>query len=78
MLGFVFDLVAIAHLPLAIALLLAGIWLSSLVVDEVATAQEKPTLEGLLAIVKQPPVLVFMLAGVLLQQNQRATTPPMD
>lgn len=68
LLGLFFDYFSIALLPWFIALLLLGIWLSSLFVDE----RQAITVDGghrrpLMEVLKQPHVIAFLVVCFLLQ-----------
>ncbi|WP_101760364.1 MFS transporter [Oceanicoccus sp. KOV_DT_Chl] len=68
LLGFYFDWYAVTVLPWVIVLLLLGIWLSSLLVDEkkplTSNHQSTPLLTSVL---KQPAVIAFLVSCFLLQ-----------
>lgn len=68
-LGFCFDRVSITWLPMIIFILLLGIWCASLSVGEVETRQLMPNRErgSLREILRQPPLIAFLLSCFLLQ-----------
>ncbi|HEY3699787.1 MAG TPA: MFS transporter [Spongiibacteraceae bacterium] len=68
-LGFYFDRVSITWLPVIIFILLLGIWCASLSVGEVETRQSIPNRArgSLRAILRQPPLIAFLLSCFLLQ-----------
>ena len=67
-LGLYFDYFSLSHLPWVLALLLAGIWLSSLCVDEKkSTLAVVKSSRSLLSVIKQPAVIAFLVSCFLLQ-----------
>jgi len=66
-LGLVFDWWSLSLFPFVLSILLSGIWLSSLIVSERTQAKTHEEINGLAAIVKQAPVLVFFIACFLMQ-----------
>jgi PPP family 3-phenylpropionic acid transporter len=67
-LGLFFDYYAVRWLPFIIAALLAGIWLSSLLVSEKVTPESTYDQRGqLFSVIKQPHVVAFLVSCFLLQ-----------
>ena len=70
LLGFVFDWLSIHYLPWVLSVLLLGIWLSSLTVNE-RPADIKPNVKktALWSVLKQPCVMAFFISCFLLQMS---------
>ena len=68
-LGWIFNSVSISYLPLFMAVMLLAIWLSSLLVKERAVEHSSENTEGLLDILKRPPVIAFFSVCFLLQMS---------
>lgn len=68
-LGFLFDYIALSWLPWLLLTLLAGIWLSSLLVREPAPLANPVIIKtgSLAAILRQPVVIAFFVSCFLLQ-----------
>lgn len=68
LLGLSFDYISITWLPWIVCTLLAGIWLSSLLVNEkVEVATRTGPRPSLMAVLKQPNVIAFLFTCFLLQ-----------
>lgn len=67
LIGLVFDYIDILYLPYAIAFLMLSIWLATLSAKERPVHRSSEQTAGLLEILKQPAVLAFFLASLLLQ-----------
>lgn len=68
LLGFFFDHFSVAWLPWLVLALLIGIWLSSLTVkDKTLPQDQQQPKRSLAAVLKQPPVMVFLATCFLLQ-----------
>ncbi|OQK17680.1 MFS transporter [Methyloprofundus sedimenti] len=65
--GYLLDLYSIKLLPYLIVLLLASIWLISLLTPEVSTAKASQAAVRIWQIVKQPEIIAFLLVYMLLQ-----------
>lgn len=68
-LGWYLDRIGIGQLPLVFVALLAGIWLISLSVSEPESRQTDRVRGSILGILRQPPVLVFLIVCLLLQMS---------
>ena len=71
-LGYLFSVVSIDRLPIVMSLLLAMIWISTLLVSE--SSDEKPTGQGtrLRQVLRKPEVLGFLSVCLLLQFSHGA------
>jgi len=67
--GYLLDLYPINLLPLFIVVLLALIWLISLVTPEVTVAKASQAMIGIGQIIKQPEVIAFLVVYMLLQAS---------
>ncbi|MCF7971897.1 MAG: MFS transporter [Methylococcaceae bacterium] len=67
--GYLLDIYPIDLLPLFIVVLLALIWLISLVTPEVTVAKASQALIGIGQIIKQPEVIAFLVVYMLLQAS---------
>jgi len=67
--GYLLDIYPIDLLPLFIVVLLALIWLISLVTPEVTVAKASHALIGIGQIIKQPEVIAFLFVYMLLQAS---------
>ncbi len=68
MLGLAFDYIDVRWLPYAVMLLLAGIWISSMLVQEHPDEHyQRRDRKSLRAVLFRPPVLAFFLVCFLLQ-----------
>ncbi|TQV67682.1 MFS transporter [Exilibacterium tricleocarpae] len=66
-LGWLFDHLSVSYLPFFVLTFLLLIWICSLTLAEPARPASTVSERGFLQIVKQPPVLCFLLAGFFLQ-----------
>jgi PPP family 3-phenylpropionic acid transporter len=67
LLGWLFDLLPVSALPFVMALLLAGIWLCSLLVPEAAKKAQRSDASGLWQLLRRDTVWGFFLVCFLLQ-----------
>ncbi|EAT13616.1 Major facilitator superfamily MFS_1 [Oceanobacter sp. RED65] len=71
-LGWVFDHISVANLPVFMLILLAAIFVSSLTVQGRFQVGEHDETNGFLFLVKHPAVFAFLLAGFLMQMSHGA------
>lgn len=71
-LGWVFDAISVANLPIFMLILLAAIFVSSMTVQGRFQVGEHDETNGFLSLVKHPAVIAFLLAGFLMQMSHGA------
>ena len=72
LLGILIDNIGIVVVPISIFLVYMAIWLSSLMVPETQVSEESDTDHTFLQKLKQPAILVFLIAAMLMQFSHGA------